>query len=113
MEISFLVFLWVIFSVVQMLDERKKTPAPPSDGSFELPTLANDPTQSAEFHEINLEHLYRQGKTEVKSEPKQTQPEMKSADDSKDFEIDLTPASAMNAIVISEILNKPKALRRR
>ena len=113
MEISFLVILWVIFSVAQVIFERQRPPSSTPPPDFEIPTLANDPAQPAEVHEINFAELYRQRKAAVKSEPKKSQPDLKVEDDSKDFGIDLTPASAMNAIILGEILNKPKALRRR
>ena len=94
MDISFIVVLWVIISIAQAINDRKKAPPPPQiPPDFEIPTLANDPNKPAEIEEIDLEEL-------VTAEEKTS-------------EIDLTPNAIMNSIIMNEILDKPKALRRR
>lgn len=108
MEMSLIILAWIVFSAIQILAERQRPPSsnPPPGATFDIPTLANDPHQSAEFQEINVAQLYRQRKAEAKAEtPKvQTQP----------VEEEKPPlAIDMNAIILSEILDKPKALRRR
>lgn len=120
MDISFIVVLWVIISIIQAVVERKKAPPPPElppqDLDFEIPTLANDP--AAEVEEIDLAELYRQRKIEnQKSENAvaakvQSETEFKPVEENK-LELDLTPAAVMNSIIMNEILDKPKALRRK
>ena len=132
MDISLLIILWIVFTVVQGILQKKnpkqpqQTPQdlPPENLNFEIPTLANDPNfpneepiifsedlkQSAEVREINLKELYSQKKSEIISQKKFNEVE---SGEQKNFSLDLTPTSAMNAIILSEILGKPKALRRR
>lgn len=117
MDISFIIVIWVVVSIIQAVAERKKAPPPPEfppqdSIDFEIPTLANDPTISAEVEEISLTELYRQKKLEQSATVQPVaapEPEVEE----KKLELDLTPESAVNAIVMSEILGKPKALRRK
>lgn len=120
MDISFIIVMWIIVAIIQAVNDRKKAPPPPQippeDLNFEIPTLANDPNKSAEVQEINLAELYRQRKQAAeKLAASKVQPEQKIfvEEETKNFEFDITPASAMNAIIISEILDKPKSLRRK
>lgn len=112
MEISLIVVLWVIFSVIQVIAERRKVPPAPTElpPDFEIPTLANDPTRPVE--EVNLAEIYQRRRAEKIPQPVQ-QPVQKSQPPQKSFDVELTPATAMNAIILAEILDKPKALRRR
>ena len=112
MDFSFLIVLWIIFLVIQNVADKKKSkklPPPESNGNldFEIPTLANDPNQipSAEVRKINLAELYQQKKSES----------VKKSDDveQKKSPLEINPDSAMNAIIMSEILSKPKALRKK
>lgn len=133
MDISFLVILWVIFTIAQKVleDPKKKrppeTPPPESEKSpdFEIPTLANDPnfpnedlqillpdtTQPAEVWEIDSDELLRQKKLleradeEFSDEPEIEQPEEV---EQKNFSPAITNAALVNAIILGEILNKPK-----
>ncbi len=123
MDISLIIILWVIIAIFQAINEKKKTPRPPNfpprnpEGNidFEIPTLANDPNSSAEVHEINLEELYNRRKfhaqTEKNFDSPEVKPKIKTATQQKNFPVDLNPASAMNAIVLGEILGKPKSMR--
>ena len=113
MDVSFIVVLWVIISIAQAINDRKKAPPPPQiPPDFEIPTLANDPNKPAEIEEIDLEELYQQRKESMKnSAAEKFQTEV--TDEEKTSEIDLTPNAIMNSIIMNEILDKPKALRRR
>ena len=123
MDLTFIIVLWVIVSIIEAVSSRKKAPPPsqipPQDSTgidFEIPTLANDPHRAAEVQEINLSELYRQKKqaaqnftaTNAKSETKNFVEE-----ENKNIEVNLDSESAMNAIILSEILDKPKSLRRK
>lgn len=108
MEMSLIVLAWIIFSAVQIISERKRQPSskPPPATTFEMPTLANDPNQSAEFQEVNVAQLYRQRKAETKIESPKVRPPVEEIPAEP-------PALDMHAIILAEILEKPKALRRR
>lgn len=114
MDVSIFVVLWIIFIVVQNIADKKKPrqlPPPDSTNSpdFEIPTLANDPT--AEVRDIDLLEIYQQKKSEVQeiSEPIKKIEKVEE----KKLPLGLNPDSAKNAIIISEILGKPKALRKK
>ena len=107
MDISFIVILWVIISIAQAINDRKKAPPPPQippqDLDFEIPTIR----QPDAVEEIDITELYQQKKDAVAAK---IQPEIV---EEKNSELDLTPSAMMNAIIMSEILDKPKALRKR
>lgn len=126
MSISFIIVLWIIITIAQAINDRKKKPTPPvpppqnSTGTdFEIPTLANDPNQPAEVEdvddwddfenneEVDIEETYQQKKESVAAKLKS-----ESVKENK-IAIDLTPAAVINSIIMNEILDKPKALRRR
>ncbi|MBQ7704044.1 MAG: hypothetical protein IJT73_01240 [Selenomonadaceae bacterium] len=119
MDLTFIIVLWIIVSLIEALSSSKKKPPPkfppPPDSSeieFDLPPLSDDPNKSAEVQEINLAELYRQRKNNAAA---QTKTETKNIveEENKFSEVKITPESAMNAIIISEILDKPKSLRRK
>ena len=124
MDISFWIVLWIIFLIVQnVADKKKKSKQPPINSEnppdFEIPTLSNDPNfpdeetsiQSAEVREINLAGIYRQKKIEAQNFSEQ--PEKIHEVEQKNLPLNLNSETAMNAIIFSEILGKPKSLRRR
>lgn len=120
MDISLIIVLWIIFAIFKTATERKNPPpVPPQDSNgadFEIPTLENDPTQSAEIEEIDIEEIYKQKKNTLAAKIENI-----IAEDTKNFveeetetpKINLTPENAMNAIIYSEIFGKPKALRKK
>lgn len=131
MSISFIIVLWIIITIAQAINDRKKTPSPPvpppqnSTGTdFEIPTLANDPNQSDKFEEVDdwddfetneetdIEEIYNRRKFEEKNKYKSAAKFQKSDEENK-IELDLTPTAVMNSIIMNEILDKPKSLRRR
>lgn len=135
MSISFIIVLWIIITIAQAVNDRKKKPSPPvpppqnSTGTdFEIPTLANDPNQPDEAEEfenvddwddfenaeeVDIEEIYQQKKAAVQNvSAAKIQSEIETAEENK-LAIDLTPAAVMNSIIMNEILDKPKSLRRR
>lgn len=139
MEYAVLAVLWVIIFIAKVFIKPpppRKMPSPkplPTNttgkGSFEIPTLANDPNlpnesvtifkdedKPAEVREINFTELYRQRKAEVHEKVSARTEEFKfqTADEKKSsLPFNLTAESAMNAIILSEIFGKPKSLQRR
>ena len=130
MDMSFFIVVWLIFVIVQnFLEKNKPTSTPPpskdSRSKFEIPTLANDPnfpneeqtilvrdtTQAAEVREINLAELYRQKKISTQAEKNFTPKVQIEEVAQKKFSLDLTPSATMNAVILGEILSKPKFRR--
>ena len=112
----------------QDLDQRQQDLEQPT---FEIPTLANDPNISRdplpaeEVIEVkqvnNVEEIFRQRKNLVRQKLSLQSPsydtsqaEVNAEDKEKSpLNLKLTPEDTMNAMILSEIFNKPKALRRR
>ena len=138
MEFGVLAVLWVIIFIAKLFikpppPKKKPTPKPlpintTGKGDFEIPTLANDPNfpdesvtifkdeeKPAEVREINFTELYRQRKAEVHEKVSARTEEIKLHTEEKksSLPLNLTAESAMNAIILSEILGKPKALQHR
>ena len=116
MEISFIVVLWIIVTIIEVVTDQKRRAEfpPPQNTEFEIPPLANSPNQSAEIRNFDFVELYQQKKrAELKNSAENIQPEIKPVEEKRDFDLEITPTAAMNAIILSEILDKPKALRRR
>lgn len=120
MDFSILVILWIAFMVIEKFAGRKKNlpPKPIETGNFDIPTLPNDPNFPGEDLKIFQdevkpaevrEKFYQQPKTEFKSEKNFRQDN--TNEKNSDLPLNLTADSAMNAIILSEILGKPKALR--
>ncbi len=134
MDISFWIVLWIIFLVAQNVFDKKKKKLPPpnsenSPQNFEIPTLANDPNfpgeenpiliqtpnQAAEVREINLAEIYRQKKVAAQNVSPEISPKVEKLHEveEKKLPLNLNSETAMNAIIFSEILGKPKSMRRR
>ena len=138
MEFGVLAVLWVIIFIAKLFikpppPKKKPTPKPlpintTGKGDFEIPTLANDPNfpdesvtifkdedKPAEVREINFTELYRQRKAEVHEKVSARTEEIKlqTAEKKSSLPFNLTAESAVNAIILSEILGKPKALQHR
>ncbi|MBQ7629522.1 MAG: hypothetical protein IJS81_04830 [Selenomonadaceae bacterium] len=133
MDFSIIVILWIVFMVIESAVKKKKkpppTPPPAEKGNadFDIPTLANDPNfpgedvtifrdenKPAEVRDIGFTDIYRQRRTEKNLERKVESDVKNSSEGEKNsnLPLNLTAESAMNAVVLSEILGKPKALRR-
>ena len=137
MEFAVLAVLWVIIFIAKLFIKPpppKKKPSPKplpinttGKGEFEIPTLANDPNfpdesvtifqdedKPAEVREVTFTELYRQRKAEVKENSSARTDEIKlqTAEKKSSLPLNLTAESAINAVILSEILGKPKALRR-
>ena len=123
MDTTLLVILWIVIIVVQAIrDGKKKKPptVPPQQTTgnkdFEIPTLANDPNFPGEDMTIFQDEIkpaevrkFNQNVAEKNFERKVE--EKKSPNVKSNLPLNLTAESAMNAIILSEILGKPKALR--
>ena len=106
MDILFIIVMFVVVTIIDNLANRKKPRIPPqTPPEFDIPELANDPNLTVEIrpHEVQ---------PNVPTRPKKiSTPEVQN--ELPELNIELTPSNVMNAFVMSELLDKPKALRRR
>lgn len=136
MDFSLFVIIWIVILIVEnVAGKKKKLPQnqPPAEksGKLNIPTLANDPNfpgedvtvfedevKPAEVREIGFTEMYRQRKADLGAEKisartVETNFENSSENKKSNLPLNLNAESAMNAIILSEIFGKPKALRRR
>ena len=118
MELATIFLIWLLITVIDNLSKRKKRRLPPPDDSpdFDIPTLPNDPNFPGEEVPIFIESP-RQAEVrpqKISRPPKKISPrEVHEAEENSELDLDLTPSKVLNAFVLNEILDKPKALRRR
>ncbi len=118
MELATIFLIWLAIVVIDNLAGRKKRRLPPPENNspdFDIPTLANDPNFPGEEVPIFIENP-RQAEVRPKSKPPaQIKPKIsvqEVQEETKELDLNLTPSTVINAFVLSEILGKPKALRR-
>ena len=123
MDFSLIVILWIIFIVFEKVAVKKKK-LPPSqppgetkgNENFDIPTLANDPNFPGEEVTIFQDEIkpaeVRNFKQNVAEKNFQQDFDNKFENPHEIKNLNLTAESAMNAIILSEILGKPKALRK-
>ena len=128
MDMSLLAILWVVILIVQAATDKKKKKLPPKieqpadNADFDIPTLANDPNfpdenvKSAEVREINFSETYHQNKSareKISARNLENNLQTATNEKNKNLPLNLNAESAMNAMILSEIFGKPKALQRR
>ena len=137
MDFSLFVIIWIVILIVEnVAGKKKKLPPnqPPAEksGKLNIPTLANDPNfpgedvtvfedevKPAEVREIGFTEMYRQRKADLGAEKISARTVESTVQNSSadvkvsNLPLNLNAESAMNAVIFSEILGKPKALRRR
>ena len=137
---SFIFFIWIAYSLLEVLVRKKQMPKLPSEQDqtqqdsegaiFEIPTLANDPNLQrlpipseeviqiergdsiADVYRKRREMLRATSSTESTSQQLQSEQFTQSID-KPNINLNFTPTDTMNAMILSEIFNKPKALRKR
>ena len=118
MELATIFLIWLAITVIDNLAKRKKRlPQPKNDSpDFDIPTLPNDPNFPGEEVPIFIERP-RQAEIRTKNSPprqkKISVQEIREAEETNEIDLNLTPSKVLNAFVLKEILDKPKALRRR
>ena len=119
MELGVIFLLWLAVTIIDDMSKRKKRRLPPPQNQspdFDIPTLGNDPNLPGEEVPIFIESPRP---AEVRPlnppppRPKKKSAQVRETDDAKELDLSLTPSNVLNAFVMSEILDKPKALRRR
>ena len=119
MELATIFLLWLVVVVIDNLSKRKKRRLPPpQDNSpdFDIPTIANDPNFPGEEIPIFIE-TPQQAEVRPKNFSAQVKPQKVSkqeirTEETNELDLNLTPATVMDAFILNEILGKPKALRR-
>lgn len=112
MELATIFLIWLVVEILDKLAKRKKRRLPPPEQSpeIDIPTLANDPNAEPLLIESTRQAEVRQ------MPPRRTQraaAQIHEAEEPKQLHLNLTRSNMMNAFVMSEIIGKPKALRRR
>ena len=132
MDVLFIIVMFVVISIFDNLSKRKKRRLPPPqnpDGqpNFDIPTLANDPNLPGEEIPLVVE-IPRPAEVRPKKIPPRsvqkiftqlqcsqkiyTQP-VHETQEISGLDVEFTPSTIVNGFIMSELLDKPKALRRR
>lgn len=111
MELATIFLIWLAITIIDNLAKRKKRRLPPPEESpdFEIPTIPDEEVP------IFIENPMQAEVRPKKSSPKKkvSEQEVREAEEINELDLNLTPSNVMNAVVFSEILDKPKALRRK
>lgn len=117
MELATIFLIWIAITVIDNLAKRKKSRIPTRNDSpnFDIPTLSNDPNLPSEEVPIFIENPSQAEIRQKNSTP--PRPKINSApnvveEEKTQSDLNLTPSTVMNAFIFSEIIGKPKALRR-
>jgi len=118
MELATIFLLWLVVVVIDNLSKRKKRRLPPPQDNqpdFDIPTIANDPNFPGEEVPIFIK-TPRQAEVRPKNfsaQVKHKPPKQElRTEETNELDLNLTPATVMDAFILNEILGKPKALRR-
>ena len=118
MDVVFIIVLFVVISIFDNLSKRKKRRLPPQNRddqpNFDIPTLANDPNMPGEEIPLIVE-VPRPAEIRPLNPPQRSRAETQFVreEQSADIDVDFTPSAIVNGFILSELLNKPKALRKR
>ena len=116
MELVTIFLIWLAITVIDNLSKRKKRRLPPNESpDFEIPTIADAPNFPGEEIPIFIESPQQAEVRPLQSSPPKKIPAqvVREVEEIEESDLNLTPSKVMNAFVMSEILGKPKALRRR
>lgn len=117
MELATIFLLWLAITVIDNLAKRKKNRIPPGNSpDFEIPTLPGDPNFPGEEVPIFIGSPTQAEIRQKNLQPppkKITAQDVREAEKNNELDLNLTPSNVMNGFIISEILDKPKALRRK
>ncbi len=118
MELATIFLIWLVVVIIDNLSKRKKRRLPPpQDNSpdFDIPTIDNDPNLPGEeipiFIETPRQAEIRPQKVSTQVQSRTPKQELRT-EETNELDLNLTPATVMDAFILNEILGKPKALRR-
>lgn len=116
MELATIFLIWLAVTVIDNLAKRKTKRLPPPNQSpdFDIPTLANDPNRPGEEVPIfiNQPNQAEVRPKKIKSTPRTTIEPTREPETSE-LNLNLTPTTMLESFVLTEIWDKPKALRRK
>ena len=119
MELATIFLIWLAITAIDNMTKRKKRRLPPPKNDspeFEIPTLPGDPNLPGEEIPIFIEQPRPAEVQPLNSppRPKKIPAQIREAEErNNEFDLNLTPSKVLNAFVLTELLDKPKALRRR
>lgn len=117
MELATIFLIWLAITVIDNLAKRKKNRIPPGTSpDFEIPTLPGDPNFPGEEVPIFIGSPTQAEVRQKNLQPppkKITAQDVREAEKNNELDLSLTPSNVMNGFIISEILAKPKSMRRR
>ena len=121
MDVLFIIIMFIVVTIIDNLSKRKKPRVPPPqnrDGqpNFDIPTLANDPNLPGEEFPLVVE-IPRPAEIRPREIPPRSQENsaqvVREENQSPELNTEFTPSTIVNGFILSELLDKPKALRRR
>ena len=121
MDVLFIIVMFIVVTIIDNLGKRKKPRVPPprnpnEQPNFDIPTLANDPNLPGEEIPMVVE-IPRPA--EIRPREVQPRPQRNSVqivreeNERPELNVEFTPTTIVNGFILSELLDKPKALRRR
>ena len=132
MDVLFIIVMFVIVSIIDNLSSRKKPRVPPQQNpneqpNFDIPTLANDPNLPGEefplfverprHAEIRPQEIPPRSVQQIFTQPQRSQKisaqPVHETQEISGLDVEFTPSTIVNGFILSELLDKPKALRRR
>ena len=116
MELGVIFLIWLAVTIIDNLAKRKRRLPPQSQSpDFDIPTLAGDPNIPGEEIPIFIDspNQAEVRPRDLPSPQKKFVEQRREVEDRNELNLDLTPSTVMDAFVMSEILGKPKALRKR
>ena len=132
MDVLFIIVMFVIVSIIDNLSSRKKPRVPPQQNpneqpNFDIPTLANDPNLPGEEipilietprpAEIRPQEIPPRSVQQIFTQPQRSQKisaqPVHETQEISGLDVEFTPSTIVNGFIMSELLDKPKALRRR
>lgn len=118
MELATIFLIWLAITAIDNMTKRKKRRLPPPKNDspdFEIPTLPGDPNLPGEEIPIFIEQP-RPAEVQPLNPPprkKKNPAQIRETEERNEFDLNLTPSKVLNAFVLTELLDKPKALRRK
>ena len=117
MELATIFLIWLVVTILDNLFKRKKRWLPPPQNNppdFDIPTLPGDPNLPGEETPILIESPRPAAVQPITPKPQQKKipAQIREVEETNELNLNLTPSNVLNAFIISEILDKPKALRR-
>ena len=127
---SIIFFIWIAYAILEGIIQKKKIPPlqlpseqQSEDGAstdFQIPTLANDPNSPIVLAppksvvEIFQPEppIQSQSQHQLQSRYERAKQLMEQEQNKPTINLNFTQADAMNAMILSEIFNKPKSLRK-